>query len=287
MTMEHLDVLVVGAGLSGIGAGHYLQTKCPWADYAIFESRDAIGGTWDLFRYPGIRSDSDMFTLGYSFRPWDGEKAIADGASILQYIKDTATEGGIDQKIRFHHRITSADWSTDDARWHVVADRSDTGETVQLTCGFIFSCSGYYRYDSGHQPDFDGLERFAGTVVHPQSWPEDLDYAGKRVVVIGSGATAVTLVPSLAITAEHVTMLQRSPTYVATLPAKNLLANAMRRVLPACVRSDDPVVQRVDDPRLVPVEPSPTRAHEAHPAQGRRAPAPRGLRHRYPLQPSL
>ena len=231
--LEHLDVLVVGAGLSGIGAGHYLQTKCPWASYAIFESRDAIGGTWDLFRYPGIRSDSDMFTLGYSFRPWDGEKAIADGGSILQYIKDTASVAGIDRKIRFHHRIVSADWSTDEARWHVIADRSDTGETVHLTCGFIFSCSGYYRYDHGYQPDFEGLERFAGTMVHPQAWPEDLDYAGKRIVVIGSGATAVTLIPSLATTAGHVTMLQRSPTYIATLPAKNPLANFLRRVLPS------------------------------------------------------
>ena len=160
--MEHLDVLVVGAGLSGIGAGHYLQTECPWATYAIFEARDAIGGTWDLFRYPGIRSDSDMFTLGYSFRPWDGEKSIADGASILQYIKDTAAEAGIDEHIRFNHRIVRADWSTDDARWHVTAERTDTGETVELTCGFVFSCSGYYRYDHGYQPDFAGMDRFAG-----------------------------------------------------------------------------------------------------------------------------
>ncbi|MEO7430346.1 MAG: NAD(P)/FAD-dependent oxidoreductase [Acidimicrobiales bacterium] len=229
---EHLDVLIVGAGLSGIGAGHYMQAECPWASYAIFEARDAIGGTWDLFRYPGIRSDSDMFTLGYSFRPWDGEKSIADGASILQYIKDTAAEEGIDEHIRFNHRITSASWSTDDARWRITAERGDTGETIELTCGFLFSCSGYYRYDHGYLPDFAGMDRFDGPIVHPQAWPEDLDYAGKRVVVIGSGATAVTLIPSLARRAAHVTMLQRSPTYIASVPAKNPAAELLRKVLP-------------------------------------------------------
>ncbi|MEQ1785693.1 MAG: NAD(P)/FAD-dependent oxidoreductase [Acidimicrobiales bacterium] len=233
--VEHLDVLIVGAGLSGIGAGHYVQTKCPWASYAIFEARDAIGGTWDLFRYPGIRSDSDMFTLGYSFRPWDGAKTIADGASILQYIKDTAAESGIDEHIRFHHRIVRADWSTAEGRWHLTAERTDTGELVQLTCGFIFSCTGYYRYDRGHQPDFAGLEEFAGTLVHPQAWPDDLDYAGKQVVVIGSGATAVTLIPSMAEDAAHVTMLQRSPTYIVSVPAKNPAAEVLRKVLPARV----------------------------------------------------
>jgi monooxygenase len=233
VTVEHLDVLVVGAGLSGIGAGHYLQTKCPWATYAIFEARDAIGGTWDLFRYPGIRSDSDMFTLGYSFRPWDGEKSIADGASILQYIKDTAVESGVDAHIRFHHRILRADWSSSEARWHVTAERTDADEVVELTCGFIFSCSGYYRYDHGYLPDFAGMDDFAGTIVHPQAWPEDLDYAGKRVVVIGSGATAVTLIPALARTAEHVTMLQRSPSYISTLPEKDPIAQLLRFVLPA------------------------------------------------------
>jgi cation diffusion facilitator CzcD-associated flavoprotein CzcO len=232
MSGEHLDVLVVGAGLSGIGAAHYLHTECPWATYAVFEARDAIGGTWDLFRYPGIRSDSDMFTLGYSFRPWDGEKSIADGASILQYIKDTAAEAGIDKHIRFNHRITRADWSTADSRWNVSAERTDTGETVELTCGFIFSCSGYYRYDHGYLPDFAGMDQFEGTIVHPQSWPEDLDYAGKRVVVIGSGATAVTLVPAIASDAGHVTMLQRSPSYIASLPAKSPVADILRRVLP-------------------------------------------------------
>jgi cation diffusion facilitator CzcD-associated flavoprotein CzcO len=231
--MEHLDVLIVGAGLSGIGAGHHVQTECPWASYAIFEARDAIGGTWDLFRYPGVRSDSDMFTLGYPFRPWNGEKSIADGDSILEYIKDTAAAEGIDQHIRFRHRIVAAGWSTDDACWRVTAERTDTGERTELTAGFLFSCSGYYRYDHGYTPEFNGTERFEGTIVHPQAWPEDLDYAGKRVVVIGSGATAVTLVPSMAEAAAHVTMLQRSPTYIASIPAKDPLANLLRRRLPA------------------------------------------------------
>ncbi|MBI2706279.1 MAG: NAD(P)/FAD-dependent oxidoreductase [Actinobacteria bacterium] len=231
--LEHLDVLIVGAGLSGIGAAHHVQTDCPWATYAIFEARDVIGGTWDLFRYPGIRSDSDMHTLGYPFRPWTGEKSIADGASILQYIKDTAAEAGIDRNIRFQHRIVRADWSTEHAHWRVSAERTDTGEQVELTCSFLFSCSGYYRYDRGYVPDFPGMDRFDGVIAHPQSWPQDLDYSGKRVVVIGSGATAVTLVPSLAATAEHVTMLQRSPTYMASVPTRNPIARVVRKLLPA------------------------------------------------------
>src|SRR5437660_3029935 len=232
MSSEHVDVLIVGAGLSGIGAGHYVQAECPWASYAIFEARDAIGGTWDLFRYPGVRSDSDMFTLGYRFRPWPSDQAIADGGSILQYIKDVAADEGIDRHIRFNHRIVRADWSSADAAWHVTAVRSDTGDTVQMTCGFLFSCTGYYRYDHGYVPDFAGMERFPGTIVHPQRWPDDLDYADKRVVVIGSGATAITLIPSLAARARHVTMLQRSPSYVASLPAHNPLPRYLRRVLP-------------------------------------------------------
>jgi len=230
--MEHLDVLIVGAGLSGIGAAHHVRTSCPWASYAVFEARDDIGGTWDLFRYPGIRSDSDMFTLGYPFRPWQGEQSIADGASILQYIRDTATEEGIDRHIRFRHRIIRADWSTPDARWTITAERTDTGETVELTCSWLFSCSGYYRYDHGYLPDFAGMDTFNGTIVHPQAWPEDLDYAGQRVVVIGSGATAITLVPSMADSAGHVTMLQRSPTYVASLPTRNPTTRLLRRLTP-------------------------------------------------------
>ncbi len=228
----HFDVVIVGAGLSGIGAGHYLQTECPWADYAIFEARDAIGGTWDLFRYPGIRSDSDMHTLGYSFRPWDGEKSIADGDSILQYIKDTAKESGIDSRIRFNHRIIAADWSSTDSLWHITAEATDIAETIQVTASFLFSCSGYYRYDHGYLPDFEGMSDFSGIIVHPQAWPESLDYAGKKVVVVGSGATAVTLVPALALSAAHVTMLQRSPTYIASLPEKSPVVAMLRKVLP-------------------------------------------------------
>jgi cation diffusion facilitator CzcD-associated flavoprotein CzcO len=229
----HLDVLVVGAGLSGVGAGAYLEAECPWASYAIFEARGAIGGTWDLFRYPGIRSDSDMHTLGYSFRPWDGEKSIADGGSILQYIKDTAAETGVDRHIRFNHRVTAANWSSESSRWQITAERTDTGEVLHLTAGFLFSCSGYYRYDHGYQPDFAGIADFGGTVVHPQAWPEGLDVAGKRVVVIGSGATAVTLVPALARSAAHVTMLQRSPSYIASVPEKSPAAKVLRALLPA------------------------------------------------------
>jgi cation diffusion facilitator CzcD-associated flavoprotein CzcO len=236
-----LDVLVIGAGLSGIGAGYYLETKCPWASYSILESRDAIGGTWDLFRYPGIRSDSDMFTLGYSFRPWDGQKAIADGASILQYIKDTAAESGVDRHIRFNHRVTSANWSTPESLWHVMAERTDTGEQLELTCKFIFSCSGYYRYDQGYLPEFSGMDDFAGQIIHPQAWPQDLDVTGKRIVVVGSGATAITLIPSLADRAAHVTMLQRSPTYIATVPERSPIASVLRKVLPP--RASGPAIK--------------------------------------------
>jgi cation diffusion facilitator CzcD-associated flavoprotein CzcO len=229
---EHLDVLVVGAGLSGIGAGHYLQTECPWASYAIFEARDTIGGTWDLFRYPGIRSDSDMHTLGYSFRPWQGEKSIADGDSILQYIKDTAAESRVDRHIRFNLRVTSADWSSADSRWHITAGHTGTGETVTLTAAFLFSCGGYYRYDHGYLPDFEGMPDFEGTIIHPQQWPADFDGTDKTIVVIGSGATAVTLVPALARSARHVTMLQRSPSYIGSVPAKSPVARLLRTILP-------------------------------------------------------
>ena len=230
---EHLDVLIVGAGLSGIGAGYHLQTRCPGMSYAILEARDAIGGTWDLFRYPGLRSDSDMYTLGYTFRPWSGEKSIAGGGSILSYVRETARENGIDRRIRFHHRVRSASWSSSEARWHIEAERTDTGERVQLTCGFLLMCSGYYSYAEGHAPEFPGLDRFQGRVVHPQFWPEDLDYQDKRVVVIGSGATAVTIVPEMAKQAAHVTMLQRSPTYIVALPSEDKIANWLRKRLPA------------------------------------------------------
>jgi len=227
-----VDVLVIGAGLSGIAAGYHLQASCPGKAYAILEARASIGGTWDLFRYPGVRSDSDMFTLGYSFRPWKAARAIADGPAILEYVKDTAREYGIDQHIRFGHRVVSAEWSSAEQRWTVEAQRADTGQTVRLTAGFLFTCTGYYRYDQGYAPELPGTDRFRGPIVHPQHWPEDLDYAGKRVVVIGSGATAVTLVPAMAGEAAHVTMLQRSPSYVVSMPGVDPLAKLMRRLLP-------------------------------------------------------
>jgi monooxygenase len=233
VSSEHLDVLIVGAGLSGIGAAHHLQQRSPGKSYAILEARSDIGGTWDLFRYPGIRSDSDMHTLGYNFRPWTEAKAIADGPSILQYVHDTARDGGIDSKVRLNHRVISADWSSEDSVWTVTADQTDTGETVTLTCGFLFMCSGYYRYDEGYTPEFPGLDYFKGEVIHPQHWPADLDYAGKRVVVIGSGATAMTLVPAMAGDAAKVTMLQRSPTYVVSMPGEDAIANRLRSILPA------------------------------------------------------
>ncbi|AIJ22206.1 flavin-containing monooxygenase [Amycolatopsis methanolica] len=232
MTLEHVDVLIVGAGLSGIGAASHLQAECPGRTYAIFESRGAIGGTWDLFRYPGVRSDSDMFTLGYSFEPWTDAKAIADGPSIREYVRTTARKRGIDRRIRFHHRVVRAEWSSDQALWTVEAERTDTGERVRITCDFLFVNSGYYRYDQGYAPEFPGQDEFAGTVVHPQHWPEDLDHTGKRVVVIGSGATAVTLLPAMAGDAAHVTMLQRSPSYVLSLPGTDPVADKLRGVLP-------------------------------------------------------
>ena len=235
MSTENVDVLIVGAGLSGIGAGYHLQSECPNKSYVILEGREAIGGTWDLFRYPGIRSDSDMYTLGYSFKPWEDAKAIADGPSILEYVRSTARDYGIDRHIRFRHKVKRASWSSADARWTVEAERGDTGETARFTAKFLFSCSGYYNYDAGYTPEFPGIDRFAGKVVHPQKWAEDIDYAGKKVVVIGSGATAVTLVPALAEKAEHVVMLQRSPTYILSLPGEDALANAMRRYLPSMV----------------------------------------------------
>jgi monooxygenase len=230
--IEHLDVLIVGAGLSGIGAAHHLQEAFPGRSYAIFEAREELGGTWDLFRYPGIRSDSDMHTLGYRFKPWTAAKSISDGEAILDYVRETARDGRIDTKIRFQHRVVRAEWSSEEALWSVEAERVDNGESLRLTCNYLWVCSGYYSYDKGFTPEFPGAEDFSGEIVHPQHWPEDLDYSGKRVVVIGSGATAVTLVPAMAEKAAHVTMLQRSPTYVASLPAEDPIANGLRRFLP-------------------------------------------------------
>ena len=227
-----LDVLIVGAGLSGIGAAVQLQRRCPGKRYAILEARDAIGGTWDLFRYPGIRSDSDMYTLGYAFRPWTAAKAIADGPAILDYVRDTAREYDIERHIRFGHRVVAADWSSADACWTVVAEDRASGRRRTLRTRFLYMCSGYYRYDRPYRPDFEGEADFAGAIVHPQSWPAQLDYCGKRVVVIGSGATAVTLVPALARTAAHVTMLQRSPSYVVNRPSEYAFAARWQRFLP-------------------------------------------------------
>jgi len=235
MPEEHVDVLIVGAGLSGVGAAVRLRKECPGKSVAILETRGAIGGTWDLFRYPGIRSDSDMFTLGYSFKPWTAAKAIADGDSIRDYVRETAREHGIDKKIRFRHRVLRAEFSSDTGRWTVHAHRDDTAEPVTLTCSFLYTCAGYYNYERGYTPEFAGIEDYTGRIVHPQHWPADLDYAGKRVVVIGSGATAVTLVPAMAETAAHVTMLQRSPTYIVSMPSKDAIADSLREKLPAGV----------------------------------------------------
>jgi cation diffusion facilitator CzcD-associated flavoprotein CzcO len=232
MPSEHVDVLIVGAGLSGVGAACRLQQRCPGKTFAVLEARGEIGGTWDLFRFPGIRSDSDMFTLSYPFRPWTEAQAIADGASILEYVRATAREHGIERNIRFQHRVVDASWSSEDARWTVEAERGD-GDTVQLTAGFLYTCTGYYRYDAGYTPELPGSERFRGAIVHPQFWPEGVDYDGKRVVVVGSGATAVTMIPVLAECAAHVTMLQRSPSYVLSLPGRDPLAGLLGRVLPA------------------------------------------------------
>jgi cation diffusion facilitator CzcD-associated flavoprotein CzcO len=229
--VEHLDVLIIGAGISGIGAGRYLTTELPQKNFAILEARTTSGGTWDLFRYPGIRSDSDLHTFGYEFKPWRDEQSIADAPRILAYLRETITENGLDQRIRYSHRVLAAAWSTPEARWLVDVERTDTGERLQLSAGWLFCAGGYYRYDEGFTPVFPGRERFRGPIVHPQHWPEDLDHAGKRVLVIGSGATAVTLVPAMAETAGHVTMLQRTPSYVMPIPRHDVIANRLRALL--------------------------------------------------------
>ncbi|MGD0557815.1 MAG: NAD(P)/FAD-dependent oxidoreductase [Streptosporangiaceae bacterium] len=230
-TAADVDVLIVGAGVSGIGAAYYLRREHPRRSYLILEARDASGGTWDLFRYPGIRSDSDLHTFGYEFKPWRDEHAIASADKILAYVRETASEYGIDGEIRYHSKVTSASWSSQDARWTVEVQHTDTSERTTMTCNWMFCAGGYYRYDEGFTPRFEGRERFRGPIVHPQQWPEDLDYTGKRVLVIGSGATAVTLLPAMADTAAHVTMLQRTPSYVMSLPAKDKLANRLRGLL--------------------------------------------------------
>lgn len=229
---QHFDVVIVGAGLSGIGTACHLQMNCPSKSFVLLEARKDIGGTWDLFRYPGIRSDSDMHTLGYNFKPWKEAKAIADGPAILRYIKETVAENAIGQHIRLNHRVTKAAWSSRDAKWSITAEQIDNGEQVRFTAGFLMACAGYYSYRAGYCPDFPDRELFQGRIVHPQNWPEDLDYTGQRVLVIGSGATAMTLVPAMAAKAAHVTMLQRSPTYVISMPDRDYIATGLRMVLP-------------------------------------------------------
>ncbi|MEC8291276.1 MAG: NAD(P)/FAD-dependent oxidoreductase [Pseudomonadota bacterium] len=233
MSNEHVDVLVVGAGISGVSAAHHLQTQCPDKSFLILEGRDTIGGTWDLFKYPGIRSDSDMYTLGFSFRPWRDPKAIADGPSIMSYLRGAVEDGGLQDKIRFGRKVVKAQWSSQEARWELTVLNTQNKQEETLTCGFVHMCTGYYNYEQGHRPAFPGEKNFKGPVIHPQFWPEDLNYDNKKVVIIGSGATAVTLVPAMAEKAAKVIMLQRSPTYIVSMPAENALANWARRNLPA------------------------------------------------------
>lgn len=232
MKTETLDVVIIGAGLSGIGAAVHLQRECPGKSYTILETRSAMGGTWDLFRYPGIRSDSDMYTLGYNFKPWTNAKSIADGASIRDYIRDTARENGIDQRIRYQHKVVAANWNSRSARWTLEVQQLESGESFLLECQFVICCAGYYKYEQGFTPEFSGREQFKGQIIHPQFWPQNLDYTGKNIVVIGSGATAVTLVPALTDKAAHVTMLQRSPSYVMSMPERDVISNNLRKVLP-------------------------------------------------------
>src|SRR5687767_10222017 len=230
--VEHVDVVIVGAGLSGIGGACHLKRECPQKSFVILEGRETMGGTWDLFRYPGVRSDSDMYTLGYRFRPWREAKAMAGAPAILNYIRDTAAEYGVDKTIRYNHRVQSASWSSDHARWTVKVETCHDKTVVQFTCNFLYLCTGYYDYESGYTPEWPGVARFRGRIVHPQKWPKELDYAGKRIVVIGSGATAVTLVPAMAERAAHVTMLQRSPSYIVNLPSEDPIAKLVMRVMP-------------------------------------------------------
>ena len=232
MNAPHVDVLILGAGISGIGMACHLTQECPDLTFTVLERRERVGGTWDLFRYPGIRSDSDMYTFGFTFRPWLGNRVLADGTSIRTYVKETADEYGVSDRIVFHRKVVRADFSTETSRWSVETLDESTGETHTYTANFLVAGTGYYDYDQGYRPTWPGEERFGGTVVHPQKWPEDLDYAGKRVLIIGSGATAVTLVPAMAETAAHVTMLQRSPSYILSLPAVDKISAALRKVLP-------------------------------------------------------
>lgn len=232
MDGEYFDAVIVGAGLSGIGAAWHLQNKCPNKRYLILEGRNTLGGTWDLFRYPGVRSDSDMFTLGYQFQPWNDDRSMADGSSILNYVKEAASENDITEHIRYGHKLTTASWSSEKAIWSLTTQCQRTRAITKIQCQFLLMCAGYYRYDEGYSPEFKGKEKFQGTLIHPQHWPDDLDYSNKKIVVIGSGATAVTLVPELAKKAQHVTMLQRSPSYILSLPAIDKIASLLKKILP-------------------------------------------------------
>ncbi len=288
MANTHVDVLIVGAGISGIGAAHYLKTKLPHKSFAILEARDTIGGTWDLFRYPGIRSDSDLHTFAYAFKPWTSDNAIADGQEILDYLEEAVAEDDLGSHIRFGHKVLSADFSAAEGRWTVTVERVDTGERFQLTCGLLFSAAGYYDYAAGYTPEFEGRETFAGTIVHPQMWPEDLDYTGKRVVVIGSGATAVTLIPAMADDAAHVTMLQRSPELRDDAPRQGSDRQRTAARAPRPHRVPD---HASHEHRAAAVH---LRAEHA-PSQDRapvdplldQAPAAGGIRGRHPLQPAV
>ena len=231
MNQNHFNVIVVGAGISGISAGYHLQKRCPDQSFAILESRDTIGGTWDLFRYPGIRSDSDMQTMGFRFKPWKGVKNIADGPSILSYLDETVKENGLDKKIHFNRRVNEASWSSRNSKWTIQVENKKTQELKDFTCDFLFLCGGYYNYKEGYTPHFEGKDNFSGQIVHPQKWPDDLNYKNKEVVVIGSGATAVTIIPSIADEAEHVTMLQRSPTYFVAWPDEDKIGNILHKLL--------------------------------------------------------
>jgi len=231
MNQNHFNVIVVGAGISGISAGYHLQKRCPDQSFAILESRDTIGGTWDLFRYPGIRSDSDMQTMGFRFKPWKGVKNIADGPSILSYLDETVKENGLDKKIHFNRRVNEASWSSRNSKWTIQVENKKTQELKDCTCDFLFLCGGYYNYKEGYTPHFEGKDNFSGQIVHPQKWPDDLNYKNKEVVVIGSGATAVTIIPSIADEAEHVTMLQRSPTYFVAWPDEDKIGNILHKLL--------------------------------------------------------
>ncbi|MEM1122120.1 MAG: NAD(P)/FAD-dependent oxidoreductase, partial [Bacteroidota bacterium] len=231
MQSNHFDVLIIGAGISGISAAYYLQEQCPTKSYAILEGRHTLGGTWDLFKYPGIRSDSDMYTLGFAFKPWVSRKAIADGPSIMEYLHETVDEFGIRQHIQYHKKVVNASWSSEKATWTLEVQEKD-GVTSQYTCNFLSMCAGYYNYEEGYTPNFQGRADFEGIILHPQKWPENFDYDDKKIVVIGSGATAMTIVPKMAEKAAHVTMLQRSPTYVVSAPAEDKLANFVNKVFP-------------------------------------------------------